>query len=61
MNYICNECMNKPTTMDLVHYVCRLCNKEFISSSIPKPYCCRDCAIKNHICEICGKKIKNIG
>ena len=31
---ICNECMNKPTTMDLVHHICRFCNKEFIEASI---------------------------
>lgn len=55
---ICNECMNKPTTMDLVHHICRFCNKEFIEASIPRHYCCKECAKKNNICEICGKKLK---
>lgn len=56
---ICSKCANGIMTMDRERRICPYCGKYFFSPSIPGYCCCSDCALKNGICQICGKKLNN--
>lgn len=49
----CNECNTSLSTG-----ICKLCGQPTLAPHIPSYKVCKECAVKNKLCQQCGKSLK---
>lgn len=53
----CNECNASFYGQMMSTGICRLCDQPTPTPHIPSYEVCRECAVKNNLCQQCGKEL----